>query len=119
MCGHTDGSYAGPNAGSSDAVAVKLDAEGNELWTWQVIAHDLSTLLLWLAGRLPPLDRHRETTSAAALKISISEGIHPEIQCEDPSAVVSSLRSNVCVATIVPSDVFLAGHRGILLEVPT
>lgn len=36
LCGTTDGSFAAPNAGATDALAVKLDADGNELWSWQV-----------------------------------------------------------------------------------
>lgn len=39
MCGCTYGSYAGPNHGYSDAVAVKLDSDGSELWRWQVGRH--------------------------------------------------------------------------------
>lgn len=36
-CGYTFGSYSGSGAGIYDFVAVKLDADGAEVWSWQVI----------------------------------------------------------------------------------
>lgn len=34
--GYTAGNWDGPNAGLNDFAAVKLDANGTELWRWQV-----------------------------------------------------------------------------------
>lgn len=36
MVGYTQGSFVTTNMGSSDAVAIKLEADGIELWRWQV-----------------------------------------------------------------------------------
>ncbi|CBN75056.1 Transmembrane receptor kinase [Ectocarpus siliculosus] len=35
MAGQTSGDFSGISVGSNDFIAIKLDAEGNELWTWQ------------------------------------------------------------------------------------
>lgn len=34
--GNSGGDWGGVNAGGSDFVAVKLDAEGGQVWVWQV-----------------------------------------------------------------------------------
>lgn len=36
LAGYTTGDWNAENAGGTDFVAVKLDADGNEVWTWQV-----------------------------------------------------------------------------------
>lgn len=36
MSGWSSGSFGAANIGSSDVVIIKLDADGNELWRWQV-----------------------------------------------------------------------------------
>lgn len=36
LSGDTNGSFSGSNTGGFDFVAVKLDADGNVLWKWQV-----------------------------------------------------------------------------------
>ena len=36
LVGYTDGNWSTTNAGSSDCVAIKLDADGTLAWTWQV-----------------------------------------------------------------------------------
>ena len=36
LAGYTSGSWSGITVGQADAAAVKLDANGNELWRWQV-----------------------------------------------------------------------------------
>lgn len=42
MAGWTSGNWDGAKGGFYDFVAVKLDADGNVLWNWQVrLEHDL------------------------------------------------------------------------------
>lgn len=36
LAGRTSGNWSGTNAGSVDMAAVKLDAEGDIVWKWQV-----------------------------------------------------------------------------------
>lgn len=36
LAGRTEGDWAASNAGGTDFCVVKLDADGNELWVWQV-----------------------------------------------------------------------------------
>lgn len=36
IAGYTLGDWAGTNAGDEDFAAAKLDADGNEIWRWQV-----------------------------------------------------------------------------------
>lgn len=36
LAGYTKGAWAGSNDGSYDVAAVKLDANGIEVWRWQV-----------------------------------------------------------------------------------
>lgn len=36
LVGRTEGSWAASNVGGYDFCAAKLDADGNELWSWQV-----------------------------------------------------------------------------------
>ena len=36
LAGYTKGAWIGANDGSYDFAAVKLDAEGTEVWRWQV-----------------------------------------------------------------------------------
>ncbi|CAM9957439.1 unnamed protein product, partial [Laminaria digitata] len=36
LAGNTYGDWNGANAGLSDFAAAKLDADGNEVWRWQV-----------------------------------------------------------------------------------
>lgn len=36
LVGETDSSWASVNAGETDFVAVKLDADGHQVWAWQV-----------------------------------------------------------------------------------
>lgn len=36
LVGRTNESWGSPNAGGDDMVVVKLDIDGNLLWTWQV-----------------------------------------------------------------------------------
>ena len=37
LAGHTKGAWNGPNDGSNDFAAVKLDANGTVVWRWQVL----------------------------------------------------------------------------------
>lgn len=37
LAGRTNGSWVGENAGQSDFAAVKLQADGKEIWRWQVL----------------------------------------------------------------------------------
>lgn len=40
MAGYTSGDWDGEvHAGGDDFAAVKLDADGNEVWRWQVGSH--------------------------------------------------------------------------------
>lgn len=36
LSGRTFGSFEGTSAGITDLVSIKLDADGEELWRWQV-----------------------------------------------------------------------------------
>lgn len=36
ITGYTEGAIAETNAGGSDVCAVRLDADGTEVWRWQV-----------------------------------------------------------------------------------
>ena len=36
LAGTTRGDWGGPNAGDVDFAALKLDADGNVIWKWQV-----------------------------------------------------------------------------------
>lgn len=44
LSGYTEGAFSGDNAGADDMVAIALDAEGSELWRWQVSLVVLSFL---------------------------------------------------------------------------
>lgn len=44
MSGLTSGSYAGAANGEADFVAIKIDADKNILWTWQVQVDLLGTV---------------------------------------------------------------------------
>lgn len=51
LAGGTEGDFALGSKGQRDFVVVKLDAEGKELWRWQVGALETrSSLLLWLCS---------------------------------------------------------------------
>ena len=36
LAGHTTGNWSGVNAGEPDFAACELDANGSEVWRWQV-----------------------------------------------------------------------------------
>lgn len=43
MSGSTNGSYGGSTSGGEDLVAIKMDANGTVLWTWQVTVTSSAT----------------------------------------------------------------------------
>lgn len=51
FAGQSEGSWSGDNAGNSDLVAMKLDANGDLQWTWQV-THEA----VGVEDRMPTMD---------------------------------------------------------------
>lgn len=62
VVGHTTQDFGGVSAGSFDFIAIRLDADGNEVWRWQVCGyayrfvfgrHGCASLILLRAHRAP------------------------------------------------------------------
>ncbi|CAN0049267.1 unnamed protein product, partial [Sphacelaria rigidula] len=49
LTGRTDGNWEGTNAGDFDFLVVKLGADGDEIWRWQVRRCSVSTYSCGLA----------------------------------------------------------------------
>lgn len=59
LAGGSEGGFSGDSKGQRDFVVVKLDADGKELWRWQVCAHEphrsavlVVVVALWFVERL-------------------------------------------------------------------
>ena len=74
LAGYTHGNWSGLNAGEADFAACKLDADGREVWRWQVTVPD----------KIHP--HMRLTTSA--VRWGYSDSISP---CDKPNKAIIAL----------------------------
>lgn len=76
LSGHTLGAFADETyAGGADFVAVKLDADGAVLWTWQVRASPASTLRRREGGSRYPSDPAVAAHGVSERRIPVREGL--------------------------------------------